>query len=385
MTLVRPLRILAASALAVGFGAGVLGIAGTAGADPIPTFTPHDGHALFIETDRSSGNEILAYRRAVDGTVSLVRTYRTGGRGATAVGATADPLASQGGLALVNGDRDLLAVNAGSDTVSLFLVRGTSLHLVQTIGSGGEFPASIAADGSRVAVLNSGGAGAVAEFRLLGNHLVALPNEVRSLGLDNTDPPGYLAGAGQVGFTPDGSHLVVTTKGSSNSYEVFSVSPAGNLGVTPVVTTSATAVPFAFSFDAAGQLVGAEAGTSTVSTYTVNPSGSLTLVGSVSDGAKALCWITGVNGTFYGSNAGSGTVSAFSVNGLGAPVLDAATAATTHPGTTDSAASPGGRFLYVESGGSGAFDAFAVNANGSLSPIETVWNIPVGSEGIAVS
>ena len=102
-------------------------------------------------------------------------------------------------------------------------------------------------------------------------------------------------------------------------------------------------------------------------------------------GGTALCWITGVNGTFYGSNAGTGTVSSFSVNGAGAPVLDAATAAVTHPGTTDSAASPDGKFLYVESGGSGAFDAFAVNANGSLNPVETVWNIPVGSEGIAVS
>jgi hypothetical protein len=108
-------------------------------------------------------------------------------------------------------------------------------------------------------------------------------------------------------------------------------------------------------------------------------------LGSVSDGAKALCWITGVTGTFYGSNAGSATVSSFSINGSGAPILDAATAAATHPGTTDSAASPEGKFLYVESGGTGAFDAFAVNANGSLSPIETVWNIPLGSEGIAVS
>ena len=384
MTLVHPLRTLAASVFAVGFGAGVLGIAGTAGADPLPTF-PQGGHALFIETDQSSGNEILAYTRGADGTVSLAGTYATGGDGASAVGATADPLASQGGLALVNGGRDLLAVNAGSDTVSLFVVQGTSLFLAQTISSGGEFPASIAADGSTVAVLNSGGAGAVAEFRLLGDHLFPLPDEVRSLGLANTNPPENHHGAGQVGFTPDGTHLVVTTKLSTNSYEVFNVSPSGNLGATPVVTASATALPFAFSFDAAGHLVGAEAATSTVSTYTVNPSGSLTLLGSVSDGATALCWITGVNGTFYGSNAGSGNVSSFSVNGSGAPVLNAAIAAVTHPGTTDSAASPDGRFLYVESGGSGAFDAFAVNANGSLSQIETVWNIPVGSEGIAVS
>ena len=78
------------------------------------------------------------------------------------------------------------------------------------------------------------------------------PGEVRSLGLDNTNPPDYLHGAGQVGFTPDGTHLVVTTKASTSSYEVFNVSPGGNLGAPPVVTASATPVPFSFSFDARG-------------------------------------------------------------------------------------------------------------------------------------
>ena len=384
MILARPLRALGALGLTVGFGAGAFGIASIASADPLPT-TAVSSHAVFVETDQSSGNQILSYTRAADGTVSLAGTYSTGGDGGTAAGASADPLASQGGLALINGGRELLAVNAGSDTVSLFSVWGTSLVHTQTVASGGEFPASIAADGSTIAVLNTGGAGSVAEFRLVGATLVPLPWEVRSLGLDNTNPPDYLHGAGQVGFTPDGAHLVVTTKLSTSSYDVFNVSPEGNLSGTPVVTASATPVPFAFSFDAAGHLVGAEAGTSTVSTYTVEPDGSLTLLGSVSDGATALCWITGVNGTFYGSNAGSGTLSSFSVNGAGVPVLEAATAAVTHPGTTDSAASPDGKFLYVESGGSGAFDAFAVSANGSLSPVETVWNIPVGSEGIAVS
>ncbi|MGP8058186.1 MAG: lactonase family protein [Acidimicrobiales bacterium] len=383
MILVRPLRTVAALGLTAGFGAGAFGIASLASADPLPT-AAFSGHALFVETDQSSGNQILSYTRAADGTVSLAGIYATGGDGGTAAGATADPLASQGGLALVNGGRELLAVNAGSNTVSLFSVWGTSLVRTQTVSSGGAFPVSIADDGSTVAVLNAGNAGSVAEFRLIGATLVPLPGEVRSLGLDNTNPPDYLHGAGQVGFTPDGTHLVVTTKASTSSYDVFNVTPGGNLSA-PVVTASATPVPFAFSFDAAGHLVGAEAGTSTVSTYAVEPNGSLTLLGSAGDGGTALCWITGVNGTFYGSNAGTGTLSSFSVNGAGAPVLDAATAAVTHPGTTDSAASPDGKFLYVESGGSGAFDAFAVNANGSLNPVETVWNIPVGSEGIAVS
>lgn len=383
---VRKLRVLAASALAVGFGAGGLAIS-NAGATPFsgPPVGPPAGHALFLATDQSSGNEILSYTRASDGTVSLAGTYSTGGDGATAAGATADKLASQGSLALVNGGRTLLAVNAGSDTVSVFAVNGTALSLTQTVPSGGEFPASIASDGPVVAVLNAGGTGTVAEFYLQDDTLTPIPWEVRSLGLTNTNPPNYLEGAGQVGFTPDGRHLVVTTKASTSSYEVFNVGPGWSLSTAPVVTPSATPVPFAFSFDASGQLVGAEAGTSTVSTYTVNPTGSLTLLGSVGDGGAALCWITGVNGIFYGSNAGSATLSSFSVNATGHPVLDQATAAVTHPGTTDSAASPDGKFLYVESGGSGAFDAFAVNSNGTLSIIETIWNLPVGSEGIAVS
>lgn len=376
----RPFRILAAT-LAAGAGAGLLAAPLPASAQAVPSAGP----ALFIQTDQATGNRILAYHRAANGTVALVGTYATGGDGGTAAGASADPLASQGGLQLVDGGHDLVAVNAGSDSVSLFGVNGAHLTLRQTTASRGEFPVSVAADGTRVVVLDAGGAGAVAEFRLIDGRLVPQRGEVRSLGLDNTNPPNFLAGAGQVGFTPDGRHLVVTTKNSTSSYLVWSVSPTGQLGASPTVTASATPVPFAFSFDAAGALVGAEAGASTVSTYTIDASGALHLVGSVGDGETALCWLTGVAGTFYGSNAGSATVSSFTVNGAGQPVLAQATAADTHPGTTDSAASPDGRFLYVESGGSGAFDAFAVHRDGTLSLVETVWDIPVGAEGIAVS
>jgi hypothetical protein len=385
--LYRP-KALAAATLVLGFGA-----FGTVAASA--TITPakyahghtwsRPRHALFVETGAVSGNTILAYSRGQDGSVSLSNSYATGGNGGVAAGATADPLASQDGLVLINNGANLLAVNAGSNTVSLFDVRGTFLSLVQVIPSGGDFPVSIASQGDTVAVLNSGGAGSVAEFLLRGDRLIALPGEVRSLGLANTNPPDYLHGAGQVGFTPNGADLVVTTKASTSSYEVFSVGPFGRLAATPVITPSATAVPFSFSFDAAGQLVGAEAGTSTVSTYTVLPSGALSLIGSVSDGATALCWITTANGYYYGSNAGSGTLSSFTLGASGSPALDAATAAVTHAGTTDAAVSPDGNYLYVESGGSGAFDAFAIHSNGTLAPIETVWNIPVGSEGVAVS
>ncbi len=384
MNLKHALGALSATTLAVGFGTGALSLTAVAGASTPDAATTHT-HAVFLETDGTTGNAVLSYARSTDGTISLAGTFATGGLGGVASGATADPLASQGGLALVDGGKSLVSVNAGSDTVSVFAVQGTSLRLTQTIASGGSFPVSVAADGTSVAVLNAGGAGSVALFRLDGHQLKARASQTRSLQLTNTTPPDFLHGAGQIGFTPDGAHLIVTTKASSSSYEVFNVSSSGSLSASPVVTPSATPVPFAFSFDAAGHLVAAEAATSKVSTYTVNADGSLTNLGSVADGATALCWITEARGVFYGSNAGSGTVSSFTVNGSGAPILDAATAATTHPGTTDSAATPNGKFLYVESGGSGAVDGFRVNANGSLTPIETIWNVPVASEGIAVS
>jgi 6-phosphogluconolactonase (cycloisomerase 2 family) len=215
--------------------------------------------------------------------------------------------------------------------------------------------------------------------------LVPLNNETRSFGLANTTPPYFLAGAGQVGYSPNGQFLIATTKSSTSSYEVFSVGFGGNLSANATVSAAANAVPFSFSFDARGRLVAAEASNSSVSTYALDATGSLTLVGTVSDGQTALCWIASAQGYFFGSNAGSDDVSSFGESASGAPTLVNAKAAITHPGTTDSAVLPNGAFLYVESGGSGALDAFAINANGTLTPIETLWNLPTPYEGIAVS
>jgi 6-phosphogluconolactonase (cycloisomerase 2 family) len=342
-------------------------------------------HALFVETDATSGNSVLSYQRASDGTISFAGSYPTGGNGATAANATADPLASQDGLVLVNNNSDLIAVNAGSDTVSVFAVNGTSLTPIQQISSDGQFPDSIAANGRYVAVLNAGGTGSVAEFSWFNNRLVALPGQVRSLGLDNTTPPDFHHGVGQVGYTPNGQHLVITGKLSDNSYLVYGVSNNGSLSSAPVITPAVNALPFSFTFDGAGNLVATEASNSSVSTYRVNASGSLTDLGTVSDGAAALCWISGANGYFFGSNAGSGTISSFDESPTGAPALVNATAATAHAGTTDSVISPDGKYLYVESGGAGTVDAYAIGATGALTQIETIFNIPVASEGIAAS
>ena len=376
----------AAAAVALAMGVGLVTAGGIAGADQY-RYDFQRGHALFLETDAASGNQVLSYQRGADGTISFAGSYATGGDGATAANATADPLASQGGLTLINNNTELVATNPGSDTVTVFAVDGTHLTFLQQVASQGLFPASVAAFGDWVSVLNAGGEGSVAEFRLEGGYLDPASVQVRSLslGATNTNPPDFHHGAGEVGYTPNGQDLIVATKLSRNAYDVFSVGHHGELGSSPVVTTADNALPFSFTFDRAGNVVATEASNSSVSTYAVNSNGTLTSLGTVSDGAAALCWISGANGYFYGSNAGSGTVSSFDENGAGAPQVVSAVAATAHAGTTDSVVSPDGRYFYVESGGAGTIDAFAIGSNGALTQIETIYNLPTASEGIAVS
>ncbi len=364
---------------------GALGAATVAGAATTTKVTTPVVHALFVETDQLTANHILTYVRGNDGTISIAGNYLTGGKGGLETGAVADPLASQGGVALINGGATLVATNAGSNTISVFAVNGTALTLEQQLPSGGTFPTSIASHGNDVAVLNAGGAGSVAEFALANGKLSAISGEVRSLGLSNTNPPNFLQGPGQVGYTPNGQHLVVATKKSTSSFEVFSVSKTGVLGATATITASNNPVPFAFNFDAAGRLVDVEAGNSSLNVYTVNANGTLTSVGSIADGQKALCWLSEAQGYFFGSNAGSANVTSFAEATDGTPSVLTTVAGTTHAGTTDSVVSPDGKTLYVESGAAGTIDAFTVGSNGSLTQVETLYNIPVASEGLAVS
>ena len=124
------------------------------------------------------------------------------------------------------------------------------LHLEDVLPSGGRFPASIAVHGKLVYVLNAGGTGIVQGFTLDEHGLEPIAGSARSLGLANTDPPNFLMSPGQVGFTPDGHQLIVTTKLSGSMIDVFQVGHDGRLSATPVHNPSATPVPFAFTFDA---------------------------------------------------------------------------------------------------------------------------------------
>jgi 6-phosphogluconolactonase (cycloisomerase 2 family) len=366
---------LALAALALSIGSASASAKQTSGGGPV----------VFVQTNEPTGNHVVAYDVAADGSLSQAGTYATGGNGGVATpGTETDHLASQGSL-VYDGQAGLLfAVNAGSNSVSTFRVSGDTPQLTNVTASGGEFPASIAVHGKLVYVLNSGGTGIVQGFRIADSGLRPIPGSARSLGLANTNPPFFLNSPGQVGFTPDGGQLIVTTKASTSAIDVFGVEPDGRLSAAPVVNAPATPVPFAFTFTPSGRLAVGEAGASSVSTYDVGRDGTLADPKSLTDGQVALCWITRVGQFYYVSNTGSNNVSGYEISADGQPSLIGTTGivATTDPGPIDSTSPSGTQFLYVEAG-SGTVDGFAVGSDGSLTSVGDTAGLPVGIEGIA--
>jgi 6-phosphogluconolactonase (cycloisomerase 2 family) len=350
----------------------------------------HRGHEaadlVFVQTNEVTGNSIVVFDRGADGRLDRRAAYATGGNGDIAApGTESDRLASQGSLVYDGRHRLLFAVNAGSDSVSVFRVRGDRLQLSDVDASGGDFPASVAVFGNLVYVLNSGNDGRLQGFRIHGDHIRAVPGSNRSLGLANTDPPNFLTSPGQVGFTPDGSKLIVTTKASKSTIEVFDVRRNGRLSPTSVSNPSATPVPFAFTFDPAGRLVSGEAGTSSVTTYLLGGDGRLTGPQSLSDGQVALCWIVRAGDFYYVSNTGSNTLSGYRIDAAGRPSLVTPTGvvATTPAGPIDLAVSGG--FLYAQTGTAGTVEEFRIESSGALTRIGSVTGLPPGMEGIAAT
>jgi DNA-binding beta-propeller fold protein YncE len=371
--------VLAAAVLAA--AAALAGPAASAAATAQQQFVPGAARAVFVQTDNLAGNQVVAYRRAAGGTLTLAGTYPTGGLGGQLSGSVVDHLASQGSLAYDPGPGLIIAVNAGSDTVSVFAASGDRLALRQVISSGGVFPVSVAVRGSLVYVLNALGGGWLQGYRADFGRLVPIPGSARPLGLNPSASPQFTNTPGQVAFSPDGTQLIVTTKANGNDIDVFGVGPDGRLSPSPVVNAEPGTVPFAIAFGPAGQLVIADAGPNALSTFALSPGGTLTALDSVGTGQSATCWVAADRDLLFASNAGSATVSGYVVSAGGQLTLTGQT--PTDPGTVDAAVTPSGRFVYVQTGGNGVVDEFAVGSGGSLTEIGHVTVAgAVGGEGI---
>ena len=115
-----------------------------------------------------------------------------------------------------------------------------------------------------------------------------------------------------------------------------------------------------------------------------------TISGSVSNGQTDVCWVVITNDGHYAftANFGSGTISSYSFNASGALTLLDGNAAffgdMSQP--VDLSLSQNGRFLYQLLRGAGAVAAFRIENNGSLTSLGTVTGgLPVadGASGLA--
>ena len=189
-------------------------------------------------------------------------------------------MASQGSLGYDQHHRLLIAVNAGSNTVSVFAVFGDRLALRQVLRSGGTFPVSVTVHGNHVYVLNALNGGSVYGYRVHGGKLFPIFGSLRRLGLNPTAMPQFLNTPGQVSFTPNGSKLLVTTKANGNNVDVFFVHRDGRLSSRPVVNHEPGAEPFGIAYDRFGHVVLAEAGPNAVATFVLLRDHRLSLGGA---------------------------------------------------------------------------------------------------------
>jgi 6-phosphogluconolactonase len=334
--------------------------------------------AVYVQTNETAENRVIAFGRARDGTLTELGPYPTGGAGDGIA-----HLTSQGSVVLTSDGRHLLVTNAGSDSVSVFAVSSDALSLVQTVETG-PAPKSIAEHDGLVYVLSAGDP-AVAGFRLGETSLAPLPDSARRLAPD-ADPA-------QIGFTPDGSTLVATERGT-NALVLYPVDESGRLRE-PLVQPSSGPTPYGFAFTRRGTLVvteafGAQVGRAAASSYVVR-GGSITPISrSVGNGRSEICWAVVSNDDRYAfaTNFADGAVSRYAIADDGSLALEDAAAGVAIEGRTglrDEGLTRDGCFLYAIDADSRRVFGWAVGPDGSLSPIGSWDGLPATVAGLAAS
>jgi 6-phosphogluconolactonase (cycloisomerase 2 family) len=349
-------------------------------AEPTPEYGSRAEQALTLSNE-SSGNEVLVFA-ASGKTLTAVGHVATGGAGSGA------GLGSQGALALSGDGRWLLAVNAGSNDVSLLRVTSQGLYLADIEPSGGTGPVSVTESKGLVYVLNAGATQNISGFSITNSGLLPLPDSTRPLSASAS------VGAAEVAFSPDGNVLVVTEKGT-NSIDTYVVRRDGT--PTAATTTASTGVtPYGFAFDALGALVvsdaaGGATGAGALTSYTLDGHAAPAVVtGPVNNGQAAPCWvaITPDNAFAYTTNTASGTISGYTIGAGGALALfsDGGSTASTGEGSkpADVTIDRNGKVLYSLEGGTGVLDAFAIGAGGTLTLDSHVGGLPAYAAGLVV-
>ncbi len=376
--------------------------------------------AVYAMTNEVTGNRIVAYARAADGTLSQIGSFATGGLGAAFDGGEGlDPLISAYSLLVTDDRQFLLAVNAGSSSLTAFRINDDfSLTRTDRVRTNGTGPNSIACRDGLVYVSNidfdgvfngePDQEGSLLGYRLDDNgQLTRIPQSRRLLG----NRPAAIQ------FSPDGRFLLASSinagsaalaSGNTNAIAAYRVFPSGRVSRRPVGAATSTLpgnaenrnLPSAIGFEvveSGGEqlVIVTEARefqadgtpptlpnlqTGSVSTWAIGPRGRLlprqldVLTGNdMFDGERTACWIemSADQSYFWVSNALESTLSSYSLENGTIQLLDRVAAAGNPPsddnpfettdGWVDLWISDDGNTIYQLFGLTGAIGVFQVD------------------------
>ena len=372
-----------AGALILGLAAAAaIAVPASASASTSTGASPVVGH-VYVNDNTKGTNTIGAFDRHADGSLTPAAgsPFAAGGAG------TGAGLASQGAIQITPNGRFLIAVDAGSNQISVLRIHfDGSLSLVSVTGSGGTLPDSVAVHGHLVYVANSGAGDANYTGFLLGfnGRLFPIPRSTVTLAA-NAAPADVL-------FNATGTKLAGTEVGTS-MIDSFTVRFDGRLTAAPGSPFPAQGLgPFGSEFRPTDpdQLFVSNAhntatDSGTVSAFSDSFNGTLTSIGAspFADQQTAPCWveITHDGQFLFTVNTASGTISRYQIAPDGTLTLLGSTpvAATGGVGAVDARLSPDGRFLYVDESRIGKVGAFAVNG-GNLTELGTSpFALPAGA------
>jgi 6-phosphogluconolactonase len=368
-----------AALLALAAGVSIAAAGGAVASPPGPHSARVVGH-VYVNDNTAPVNTVAGWDRHADGSLTPIpgSPFVVGGSG------TGHADASQGSLQLSSDGRYLLAVDAGSNQISVLRIShdgALRLDRRSPVASNGVDPVSIGVDRDLVYVANAGAGGSnYTGFRLgWDGRLTPIPGSTYALP-DGSQP-------GQVLFNRDGTRAAGTRIGSSQ-IDSFVVGRDGRL--TPAAGSPYSAQAFSppqgfgqlgaeFSPVRSDQLFVSDAHTATgspapgiISSFIDSPAGILTPLGApVANGGSAACWIEiSHDGRFlFDVNTASATVSSYSIGFSGAlTYLQSTGPGEIGAGAEDARLSPDGSTLWVVESGTDAVTGFTVHG-GTLTPL----------------
>ena len=356
--------------------AALLTIAAAVAAPAVATAHPTHGGFVYVNDNTAGTNTVAAFVRSPTGGLTPVpgSPFNAGGAG------SGTGLASQGAIQVSSDGRYVLAVDAGSNQISVLRIgRDGALKLAPAgvVFSSGAQPVSVAEHDGLVYVANAGAADSnYTGFTLTdGGHLRPLAGSTVTLPAS--------AQPGDVLFNSTGTNVIGTRVGTSQ-IDSFRVASDGRLipaSGSPFAAQGAG--PFGSEFRPTNpdQLFVSNAhnaaGDGTISAFRVARGGTLSSIGSspFADKQTAPCWveITHDGEFLFTVNTGSGSISRYSIAPDGALTLLGSTQVSSQAGVgaVDARLSPNGQTLYVDEGRVDTLGVFAVDG-GQLTEQGTV-------------